>query len=88
MEIMNDNGLHARPSAAFVKLASSFKSKITVSSGKDVVDGKSIMGLMLLAAEKGRKLKVTIEGEDESIAFIELKKLVEVEQFGERSDVK
>jgi len=85
LEIKNEHGLHARPSAAFVKLASTFRSTIKISSGRDSVDGKSIMGLMLLAAEKGRRLKVEIDGEDEQEAMISLKKLVEIEQFGEKA---
>ncbi|MBI5883995.1 MAG: HPr family phosphocarrier protein [Elusimicrobia bacterium] len=58
-------GLHARPAAAFVQEASRFKSKIVVSKGKTEVNGKSVMGIMLLAAEHGAKVTITATGPDE-----------------------
>lgn len=84
IEIKNINGLHARPAAAFVKLTSKFRSNIKVSKGRETVDGKSILGLMLLAAEKGSKLKITAEGNDEEKALEAIKNLVEIEKFGEK----
>lgn len=84
VEIKNDEGLHARPAASFVKLASTFDADIAVSSGDESVNGKSILGVMILAAEKGRKLRVTATGADASDALKALKYLVEVEKFGEK----
>lgn len=84
VEIKNNNGLHARPAAAFVNLTSRFKSNIKVSKGNETVDGKSILGLMLLAAEKGSRLKIVADGSDEDKVLCALKNLVEVEKFGEK----
>lgn len=83
VEIRNSNGLHARPAASFVKLSSTFKCDISVTKGKETVNGKSIMGLMLLAAPKGTKLKVVADGSDEQEALNAIRNLVEVETFGE-----
>lgn len=58
-------GMHARPAALFVQATTQFSSSVRVIRGAQEVDGKSIMGLMMLAAEKGAKLKVIIEGDDE-----------------------
>ena len=82
IEIKNKLGLHARPAALFVKTASSFNSKIEVCRDDTVIDGKSIMGLMMLAAESGSKLKLIIDGDDEERAMEKLVKLIE-ENFNE-----
>ena len=81
--VKNENGLHARPSSSFVKKASEFKSNIEVSTetGK-TVDGKSILGLMLLEASKGTKLKITAEGNDAKEAIYALSTLFK-NKFGE-----
>ena len=83
VEIKNNAGLHARPSALFVQTTSKFNSEIKIISNAEEINGKSIMGLMLLAAEKGRKLKIVAEGNDASEALAALKKLVEEDKFGE-----
>lgn len=83
LEIKNKDGLHVRPSVQFVKLANTFNSDIEVSLGLNKVDGKSILGLMLLAAGKGRKLQITAKGSDANEALVALQQLVEVEKFGE-----
>lgn len=83
VEIKNKAGLHARPSSLFVQISSQFSSEINVISQNEEINGKSIMGLMLLAAEQGRKLKIRAEGEDENEALEALKKLVEVDKFNE-----
>ncbi len=63
--LSNSNGLHARPAHLFVQTANGFASVLRVSRpGMDVVDGKSIMGIMLLAAEKGAVLELHSEGPD------------------------
>ena len=63
-EIKNKLGLHARPAALFVQLTNKFKANVKVSKDKEEVNGKSIMGLMMLAAEQGSRITVTVQGED------------------------
>ncbi len=75
--IQNELGLHARAAAKFVSLANRFASAIRVSRDTLTVDGKSIMGVLLLAATCGTALTLTAEGEDEEKAIAELSKLVE-----------
>lgn len=74
--IVNRKGLHARPAAKFVKLASLFKSKIRVKGSDKDVDGKSIMGVMMLAAARGAKIEIIADGIDESKAIDSLTDLV------------
>jgi phosphocarrier protein len=74
--IMNRLGLHARPSAMFVKVCSRFKCDIWVEKDGEQVNGKSIMGLMMLAAGLGSKLKITCEGADADKALGEIEALV------------
>lgn len=83
VEIKNKAGLHARPSSLFVQIASSFDSDILVRCGDEEINGKSIMGLMLLAAEQGRTLELEADGPDEDEMLAALKKLVEDDKFGE-----
>ncbi|MDI6641718.1 MAG: HPr family phosphocarrier protein, partial [Elusimicrobiota bacterium] len=68
---------HARPAALFVQLASKYKSKVRVAKNDQKVDGKSIMGLMTLAAEYGSNVQVIIDGEDEQELMNEIAKLFE-----------
>ena len=82
LTIENRNGLHARPSALFVKTASRFRSEIRVEKDEERVNGKSIMGLMMLAAGKGSVLRVTAEGEDATTVLTELEELIRT-RFGE-----
>jgi len=74
--IVNKLGLHARAAAKFVTLASSFKSEIKVARGGRCVNGKSIMGVMMLAAGKGMQINVTADGSDEALAIERLQQLV------------
>ncbi|MBI5143847.1 MAG: HPr family phosphocarrier protein [Candidatus Omnitrophica bacterium] len=74
--IRNKQGLHARPAALFVQIANKFDSDITVSKGKLKVNGKSIMGIMMLEAGKGAKVTLTIKGEDAEQATAELENLL------------
>ncbi|MEM4248262.1 MAG: HPr family phosphocarrier protein [Candidatus Nanoarchaeia archaeon] len=76
-EIKNRLGLHARPAAMFVQKASNFKSEILVEKDGDVVNGKSLMGLLMLAAGCGSTIKITITGEDAQDALAEISKLLE-----------
>ena len=82
VQIVNRLGLHARAAARLVHLANRFQSKITVSKGGSKVDGKSILGLLTLAASKGSRLKLSAEGVDETEAVAQLARLVR-ERFGE-----
>ena len=74
--IVNVLGLHARAAARFVKLASQFQSQINVTRGARTVDGKSILGLLLLAAARGREIEITADGPDEREAIEALAALV------------
>jgi phosphocarrier protein len=75
--IINKLGLHARAAAKFVSCASSFSSKIRVGQDGGLIDGKSIMSIMMLAAAKGTVLTMEIEGEDEQAALAALVLLIE-----------
>ena len=75
--VPNELGLHARPAALFVQLASRFRSEITLAKNGVEVNGKSIMGVMMLAAERGATLEIRAEGLDEARAVSELAALVE-----------
>ncbi|HOV89312.1 MAG TPA: HPr family phosphocarrier protein [Syntrophorhabdaceae bacterium] len=75
--IKNRLGLHARPAALFVKKASEFSSEIWMEKDGTRVNGKSIMGLLMLACPLGSKVKLLIDGADETNAFSELGKLIE-----------
>ncbi len=75
-QIVNPLGMHARPAAEFVKVANRFRSKIAVRKDELTVDGKSIMGVMMLAAECGASLTITADGADAEQALIALAALV------------
>lgn len=80
--IKNKLGLHARPAAMMVQTAARFKARIKIHKDDQEVDGKSIMGIMTLAAGIGSTLKFIVEGEDEGAALQALVELVE-SGFGE-----
>ena len=82
VQIVNKAGLHARPAAEIVKLAARYASDITVVRDELEVNGKSIMGVMMLAAECGSTLQLKAEGPDASEALDALEKLIE-SKFGE-----
>ncbi len=75
--ITNPLGLHARAAARFVHTASAFSSRIRVGCGRREMDGKSIMGLLLLAAAHGTTITIVADGQDEAEASAALKTLVE-----------
>ena len=75
--MVNSLGLHARAAARFVGLASRFQSHIRVAAGDRVMDGKSILGLLLLAAARGTTLTIAADGVDETEALTALASLVE-----------
>jgi len=74
--VSNKLGIHARPAAMFVKVANRFTCDIFVEKDGEKVNGKSIMGLMMLAAGPGSKLKVHAEGHDASQALVEIETLM------------
>ncbi len=83
VRIENRNGLHARPAAEIVKAASKFRSEVTISRDDMEVNGKSIMGVMMLAAEYGTTIWLRANGEDAEQAVDALAALV-ASRFGER----
>jgi phosphocarrier protein HPr len=74
--VVNALGLHARAAARFVKVASRFRSQIRVTRGQHTMDGKSILGLLLLAAARGSELTIAADGPDEADAVEALGALV------------
>jgi phosphocarrier protein HPr len=81
-EITNKLGLHARASATLVRVASKFKSDVTITKDGQGVNGKSILGMMTLAAAKGSSITVTCTGEDQAAAMDALGECIE-NRFGE-----
>jgi|SRR3954447_8498530 phosphocarrier protein HPr len=76
ISVINRLGLHARPAAMFVRIASRHRSEIWVSKEAEEVNGKSIMGLMMLAAGQGSKLHIRCEGPDAEKAMEDLEALI------------
>jgi phosphocarrier protein len=74
--IINRLGLHARPAAMFVRIASRYRSEVWVAKEGEEVNGKSIMGLMMLAAGQGSNLRIRCEGPDAEKAMEELEELI------------
>lgn len=74
--IMNAQGLHARPAAIFVQIASKFNSSVSVKKADEKVNGKSIMGILILAAERYSKVTIEAEGDDAAEAVIELERFL------------
>jgi len=80
LTVKNKLGLHARPAAIFVQIANKFDSRITVKRDKEEVNGKSIMGILMLGAEKGSSIIIEAEGDDANFAILELEKVVTNEE--------
>jgi phosphocarrier protein len=76
-EITNKKGLHARAAAKLINLTHNFDSEVIVTRGDDEVNGKSILGLLMLAAQKGCWLTIKVEGPDEDDAMGQIQKLIE-----------
>jgi len=76
LTIKNKLGLHARPAAIFVQIANKYDCDIAIWKGKQKVNGKSIMGIMMLAAEEGSAVIIVAEGDDAQEAVRELEKLL------------
>jgi phosphocarrier protein HPr len=77
LTILNKLGLHARPAAMFVRVATKHRAEIWVEKDGEQVNGKSIMGLMMLAAGQGSRLLITAEGADAQGALQELQELID-----------
>jgi phosphotransferase system HPr (HPr) family protein len=78
--VKSKQGLHARPAALFVQIANKFDARITVRRDKEEVNGKSIMGILTLGAEKGSSIIIEAEGDDAHLAISELEKIVANEE--------
>lgn len=75
--ILNESGLHARPSSELVKTASKYKSEFFIEMYGYRINGKSILGIMTLAAECGAEMELIVEGPDEEEALKEISELIE-----------
>lgn len=82
LHVTNQKGMHVQACMVFVKMASRFRSRITVGRDGVEVDGKSILGVMSLMAESGAEIQVRADGEDETQALAALREIVEG-RFGE-----
>jgi phosphocarrier protein len=82
VEIVNERGMHARAASKFVHLASGFSARIKIAKGGVEVDGKSILGLLLLQAAKGTNIRLIIDGPDEEEAWKQLHEMIS-SRFGE-----
>jgi phosphotransferase system HPr (HPr) family protein len=80
LTVKNKQGLHARPAALFVQIANKFDARITVRRDKEEVNGKSIMGILMLGAEKGTVIVLEADGSDAQQAVEELEKIINSEE--------
>ncbi|RKX36411.1 MAG: phosphocarrier protein HPr [Verrucomicrobia bacterium] len=77
LTVQNKMGIHARPAAMIVRVTNRFKSEIFFEKDEEQVNGKSIMGLMMLAAGRGSKIKVSVQGDDADQLLKDLEELFE-----------
>lgn len=77
LTVLNKLGIHARPAAQFVRTTSQFKADVTVVKDDESVDGKSIMGLMMLAVGCGADIDVTVDGADEAECMAAIEELMQ-----------
>ncbi|MDD5432357.1 MAG: HPr family phosphocarrier protein [Candidatus Omnitrophica bacterium] len=80
LTVQNKQGLHARPAALFVQIANKFDSRITVKHDEEEVNGKSIMGILMLGAERGSTIIIEADGIDAEAALGELEKIIVSEE--------
>jgi phosphocarrier protein HPr len=78
--VKNKQGLHARPAALFVQVANKFDSRVTVIYNNEKVNGKSIMGILMLGAEQGTEIIIEADGKDAQEVLAELEKVVNCEE--------
>jgi phosphotransferase system HPr (HPr) family protein len=81
LTVKNKQGLHARPAALFVQVANRFEANITVSRDEEKVNGKSIMGILMLGAEQGSEIILEADGKDAEAALVELERVVDKEDM-------
>ena len=74
LTVINKKGMHARPAALFVGLVEKYNVSVTLTKGSEVVNGKSIMGILMLGATEGTVLKINVEGEEAEGAMAEFEK--------------
>jgi len=74
--VKNKQGLHARPAALFVQIANKFDSRVIVKRDDEEVNGKSIMGILMLGAERGSVIVLEVDGDDAALAMEELEKII------------
>jgi phosphocarrier protein HPr len=77
--VKNKQGLHARPAALFVQVANKFDARVTVMYNDEKVNGKSIMGILMLGAEQGTEITIEADGKDAEAALVELEKIISCE---------
>jgi phosphotransferase system HPr (HPr) family protein len=78
--VRNKQGLHARPAAMFVQVANKYESRITIIRDEERVNGKSIMGILMLGAEQGCQVILEADGKDAEQAIVELEKILTNEE--------
>lgn len=83
LTVLNRLGIHARPAALFVRTAAKFRAEVFVEKDGERINGKSIMGLMMLAAGPGSRLRLEIRGDDASEALRAIEELITVRKFDE-----
>jgi phosphocarrier protein HPr len=76
LTVVNKKGLHARPAAIFVGLVEKFDVAVTLTKGDEKVNGRSIMGILMLGAVEGTVLKITVEGDQAAAAMVEFEKFL------------
>jgi phosphocarrier protein len=81
--VLNRLGIHARPAALFVRTAAKFRAEIFVEKDGERINGKSIMGLMMLAAGPGSRLRLEVSGDDATAALQAIEELIAVRKFDE-----
>lgn len=81
--VLNRLGIHARPAALFVRTAAKFRAEIFVEKDGERINGKSIMGLMMLAAGPGSRLRIEVSGDDATAALQAIEELIAVRKFDE-----
>lgn len=80
IQITNPQGLHARPASIFVRIANKFESDVTVKKDDEIVNGKSIMGLLTLAANQGSLIEIEVNGPDAEEAMRQLEEFLTSDQ--------
>jgi phosphocarrier protein len=78
--VRNKQGLHARPAALFVQIANKFDARIIVRHNEEEVNGKSIMGILMLGAENGSTIIIEADGQDAHLAILELERIISKEE--------